>query len=90
MDYLTYEQNWLAFQQRFNEVLPTLPLYSNVYFDFHTDWLQNYAPNNYSGWPAAILYAYYAEPQAEATPAVAPSPMDGQDSGTGDEEIIIE
>lgn len=90
MDFLTYEQNWLDFQQRFNEVLPTLPLYSNVYFDFHTDWLQNYAPNTYSSWPAAILYAYYAKPGDEGAPAVVQSPTDGQDSGTGDEEIIIE
>ena len=90
MDFLTYEQNWLAFQERFNELLPTLPLYSNVYFDFHTDWLQNYAPNTYSGWPAAILYAYYAEPSTEATPAAEPTSTDGTDSGTGDGEIIIE
>ena len=52
MDYLSYEKSWLAFQKRYNKLLPTLPLYSNVYFDFHTDRLQNYQPSNYASWPA--------------------------------------
>ena len=30
--YLTYEENWLAFVERFNELLPTMPIYSNIYF----------------------------------------------------------
>ena len=90
MDYLTYAQNWLAFQQRYNEVLPSLPLYSNVYFDFHTDWLQNYAPNAYSSWPAAILYAYYAPPTDESAATEAPTPADESESGAEDGEIIIE
>jgi len=62
LDLLAYEKNWLKFQTRFNAVLPTIPLYSNVYFDFFTDRLQNYEPNAYYSWPTAILYAYVAEP----------------------------
>ena len=62
MDLLTYEKNWLNFQTRFNALLPTIPLYSNVYFDFFTNRLQNYEPNAYSSWPTAILYAYVSEP----------------------------
>ena len=67
MDFLAYEQNWLAYQKRFNEVLPALPLYTNVYFDFHTNKLQNYELNSYTNWPTAILYAYYWEPIEETT-----------------------
>ena len=64
-DLLTYEQRWLAFQQRFNEVLPTMPIYSNIYFDFHTDWLHNYYPNAEFNWPVALIYSYVAEPEVE-------------------------
>ena len=39
-DVLTYEQKWIEFQKYYNELLPTMPIYSNVYFDFHTNWLQ--------------------------------------------------
>ena len=89
MDYLTYEKNWLAFQRRFNEILPTLPLYSNVYFDFHTDWLQNYQPNTYAGWAEAIQYAYFAEPQDAAAadvPTVTASP---QNAPSAEDDIVI-
>ncbi len=90
MDLLGYEQKWLAFQARFNEMLPTMPIYSNVYFDFHTDWLQNYRPNSYYSWPVAILYAYYAEPlqpEPSVTPDGLEQDMDGDEFDDG--EIII-
>ena len=57
-DLLTFEQRWLAMQQRYNEILPTMPIYGNNYFDFHTDRLQNYYPNAEYSWPAALLYAF--------------------------------
>ena len=80
--YLTYEENWLAFIERFNEILPTLPIYSNIYFDFFTDWLQNYEPGTYYSWPVAILYAYYAEPVEE-------EPLPGlEETPAGDGESI--
>ena len=87
-NYLGYEQKWLAFQQRFNELLPTLPLYSNVYFDFHTNKLQNYEPVLYASWPAAILYAYYAPPQE--TPAETDETVPAENAGGEDEMIIID
>ena len=90
MNLLGYEQKWLAFQARFNEMLPTMPIYSNVYFDFHTDWLQNYRPNSYYSWPVAILYAYYAEPlqpEPSVTPDGLEQDMDGDEFDDG--EIII-
>lgn len=90
-DYLTYEQKWLDFITRFNEVLPTMPIYSNIYYDFHTDWLQNYAPSAYYSWPVAILYAYYAEPVAAVE--VPQEVIEGGEAGMESEEgntIILE
>ena len=39
-----------------------MPIYSNVYLDFHTNWLQNYYAGSEVNWPEAVLYAYIAEP----------------------------
>lgn len=41
-DVLSYCQKWVAFQERWTEVLPAIPVYSNMYFDFYTTRLQNY------------------------------------------------
>lgn len=54
--------HWIDMQERFNEILPTMPLYSNIYFDFHTPWLQNYHPDMQYDWPVAMLYAAWGEP----------------------------
>ena len=54
---LEYMQKWVAFQERFNEVLPMIPLYSNVYFDFFTDLLQDYEISERSTWGEAIIGA---------------------------------
>ena len=59
-----YMQNWMQMIKRYNEVLPTLPIYSNVYADAYTAQLQNYTVQDGSGWPEAIIYAYIGE-QAE-------------------------
>ena len=72
LDLLAYQKNWLAFQTRFNELLPTIPLYSNVYFDFLNEHLQNYEPNAYSSWPNAILYAYVGDPIVSDTAELIP------------------
>ena len=55
---LEYEQKWLRFQQRFNEILPTVPLYSNMYFDFMNLRLHNYTISSETNWPTALLYAW--------------------------------
>ena len=62
-----YLEKWLALQQRFNEVLPTIPLYSNVYFDFYTSELYGYQPSAYYSWASAILYATYGYEDELAT-----------------------
>ena len=56
-----YMQKWVAFQERYNEVLPAIPLYSNVYFDFYTTQLQNYIITAHVTWTQAILEAYFGQ-----------------------------
>lgn len=66
---LEYLTKWVAFQERWNEVLPTIPIYTNIYFDFHISELRNYYPNAEFNWPVALTYAFLAdewdEPGAE-------------------------
>ena len=38
----TYMKKWVEFQTRYNELLPSLPLYSNQYADFFTTKLEGY------------------------------------------------
>ena len=57
-----YVTKWIAFQERYNEVLPTIPIYSNIYFDFFTNMLQNYNITAHVTWTQAILEAYFGEP----------------------------
>jgi len=66
-DTLGYMQNWIRFQERFNEVLPMIPVYSNIYFDFYTSVLRNYNIAANTTWGQAIVPAYMsdAEPELE-------------------------
>lgn len=64
-DTATYKERWMLFQQRWVELLPMAPLYSNVYFDVYRPDLYGYAINNSWGWSAAILYASF-DPAADA------------------------
>ena len=67
-DVLTYLKNWLAFQERFNETLPMLPVYGNIYFDFFTENLHDYQIPAAVTWGEAIVSAalYEAPPEAAA------------------------
>ncbi|MBQ8554331.1 MAG: ABC transporter substrate-binding protein [Clostridia bacterium] len=55
-DYATYEQHWLQLLKRFSDVLPTLPIYTNTYYDFFSTRIQGYAPDANWSWACAILY----------------------------------
>ena len=61
LDVYDYVSKWISFQERYNEVLPTIPLYSNIYFDFYTSQLQNYYITAHVTWTQAILEAYFGE-----------------------------
>lgn len=64
-DVLTYCQKWVAFQEYWAEVLPTIPVYSNAYFDFYTNTLQNYVITSAGTWSQAIVDAYLGDPAEE-------------------------
>ena len=58
-DIYEYVSKWIGFQERYNEVLPTIPIYSNIYYDFYTSQLQNYHITGHVTWSQAILEAYF-------------------------------
>ncbi len=60
-DVYDYLVNWIGFQTRFNEILPMIPVYSNVYFDFYTDKLHEYYISESMTWSEAIIGAYLAD-----------------------------
>ena len=59
-DVFSYVGKWISFQERYNTVLPTIPIYSNLYFDFLNENLQNYWITGQVTWSQAILPAYFA------------------------------
>lgn len=61
-DVLGYMRKWIAFQERYAEVLPTIPVYSNVYVDFYTSCVQNYHVSENVTWSQAIVDAYMSDP----------------------------
>ena len=63
--YYEYVEKWMTFQERYNEVLPTIPVYSNIYYDFYSNYLQNYKIINNVTWSQAILAAYFGLPETE-------------------------
>ena len=66
MDVFGYVAKWVSFQERYNEVLPTIPIYSNIYYDFYSEELQNYHVTGAVTWSQAILQAYFGDPNAPA------------------------
>ena len=64
-DLLSYVKKWIAFLERFAETEPMIPVYSNVYYDFYPDVLQEYIINSNITWSAAIVPAYLSDPPEE-------------------------
>lgn len=58
MELRTYVEHWLDFQQRFVELMPMVPLYSNVYHDVFTDDLKGYDISGSASWALSILRAH--------------------------------
>lgn len=56
---LEWLERWIAFEERYNEILPSIPLYSDMYYDFYPTELQNYHPEGEANWPRALLEATY-------------------------------
>ncbi len=56
----TYLDMWQQFMDRWNELLPDVPLYSNIYYTVHADWLEGYDQSSYWEFEDAVLYANIA------------------------------
>ncbi len=56
-DAATYLDLWQKYIVRWNELLPDLPLYSNVYVTMYPDYLEGYEQASYWSFRQAILYA---------------------------------
>ena len=55
---LEYVTEWISFVERFNEVLPMIPVYSNVYFDIYSPLMQEYYISQNESWGQAIIGAW--------------------------------
>ncbi|MBC8591497.1 ABC transporter substrate-binding protein [Wansuia hejianensis] len=56
-----FKEKFVTFIERWNELLPDLPLYSNLYHDFFNEKLENFEMNSLIRISDAILYAYVTE-----------------------------
>ena len=56
-DDAAYLDMWQKFMDRWNELLPDVPLYSNIYYTVFPDWLQGYDQSSYWDFSQAVLYA---------------------------------
>ena len=57
----TYMTYWKAYIMLWNDILPQIPLYSNVYITMYPDWLEGYEQDSFWDFNQAILYATVAE-----------------------------
>ncbi|BBF41807.1 oligopeptide ABC transporter, periplasmic oligopeptide-binding protein OppA [Lachnospiraceae bacterium KM106-2] len=53
-----YDAKWLKYIKRWNELLPSLPLYSNEFYDFYNKKLQNYSATSVYSYSYDIIYSY--------------------------------
>lgn len=60
-DVLEYITEWILFVERFNDTLPMIPMYSNVYFDFFSPLLQEYFISQNQSWGQAIIGSVLGE-----------------------------
>ncbi len=58
-----YGARWLKLMKRFSEVLPTLPLYFNIYFDFFTTSLRDYTPTRPGPGPPPFNTLTWSKPK---------------------------
>ena len=56
-----YCEKWVKFETRFQEVVPVISLYSNVYFDFYPRVLHDYNISSNTSWAQAIVGAYMSD-----------------------------
>ncbi len=59
-DYDTYLDMWQQFVVRYNDLLPQVPLYANIYVSVFPNTIVDYQEGPFWGFSRAILYADYA------------------------------
>lgn len=57
----SFKAKFVSFVDRWNELLPDLPLYSNIYYDFYNAKLKDYNVNALVELVDSLLYSYVAE-----------------------------
>ena len=70
-DILGYMRKWIDFQETFTELLPMIPVYMNVYFDFYARDLHDYRISDYASWADAVVPARMYAPGAASEEEVA-------------------
>ena len=60
-DMRAYVEKWIVFQNRWVEMMPLVPLYSNRYYDFRANDVQGYYVNEQSSWVHALPEVYIGE-----------------------------
>ena len=82
-DLLTYCQKWISFLEKFAEVEPMIPVYSNIYYDFYPVVLRNYSINESISWSEAIIGSYFSDvpPEEEKTPEETAAEENGAETG---------
>ena len=60
-DLLTYCRKWIGFLEKFAETEPMIPVYSNVYYDFHPSVLRNYEITQSITWSQAVVGSYFSD-----------------------------
>lgn len=58
LDQLEFLKKWIAFEEYYNEVLPTVPIYTNQYVDFVAERVHGYDITSSLDWPMALLNAW--------------------------------
>ena len=64
-DALGFVKKWITFQEKLSDMLPLIPVYSNVYFDYYTSDLTNYDILYYITWGDAIVPAQYSRQEVK-------------------------
>ena len=52
-----YNQWWMAYIERWNQLMPDIPLYSNYYYDVYNANIENFETSPFFGPASAILYS---------------------------------
>ncbi|MEA5015812.1 MAG: ABC transporter substrate-binding protein [Candidatus Limiplasma sp.] len=60
-----YLEKWYAFQDRWHEVMPTVPIYCTVEVDVSASTIYGFVENGGNGLGAAVLYASYTKPEVQ-------------------------